>query len=155
MSNYHFELISVADYYRDRTARDLAHAVKDGDADAIRKMAYQMLPFISHETVLIPVPSRHGIATHTKSIANILASKVGGKVSDVVVGRERQSIYEVKYKRQPIAQDFFSFRLIDRVAPGIPVILDTVVDTGTTVCAMKMLVPNAIVLTHSRVNHYA
>lgn len=145
------EIISAKDYYRSPQARELAHAVKDGCNDAIEQMAKQLTLYVPKDAVLIPVPSRHGIATDTKKIALLLQDMSQCGVLDIVIGHERSSLYEIKKQHRTVDRNFFGYHLSGRMSLGRPVILDVLIDTGLTAHSVAHLFHNPIILTHSRV----
>lgn len=48
-----------------RQISHLAHAVKDGDSDAIDQASLMLAKFVPPKSVLIPIPSHTGEATYT------------------------------------------------------------------------------------------
>jgi hypothetical protein len=146
-------VISCFDYYRQAQARDLAHKAKIGDNDSLLKMAKQMSLWMPDDSVLIPSPSRTGVATDTLIIANEISRLRKVRVLDVVTGNERRSLYDMKKEGGEIPDGFFNYRLKSSEIKSCDTvyIIDTVFDTGRTTGELLKLIPNAKVLTHSRV----
>lgn len=147
-------IISCFDYYRQPQARELAHRAKSGDNDALLKMAKQMSLWIPSDSILVPTRSRDGVATDSLVIANEISRLRKVIVKDVVIGPKRESLYNLKKSGNDIPKNFFQFILISnkiKTSDNI-YIVDTVFDTGITTSEILKLIPNAKVLTHSRVN---
>jgi len=144
------DISAVSDYYTDTgEARELAHKAKKGDPVAISKMAEEMAILVPKETTLIPVPSSLGKATITKELVDKIAEITGSKVADIVTGNKRASLYSLKKKGKSLSKDELGFKLSATVPKGKYMIVDTVLGTGTTMRAIKGILPNARILVHS------
>jgi DNA repair protein RadC/predicted amidophosphoribosyltransferase len=141
-------VISVTNY--DEKAKKLAHAVKNGDADAIDIMAKEMAVKVPENAVLIPMPSRSGKATNMKDLAEVISKISGAPVADVLTGKKRESLYEAKKKGETISADDLKMQLNGELPKGkIPIIIDNVLATGATFKAAKEAIPNAKIIVHS------
>ena len=142
------DVISVTNY--NEKAKKLAHAVKDGDADAIDAMAKEMAAKVPENAVLIPMPSRSGKATNMKDLAEAISKISGAPVADVLTGKKRKSLYEAKKKGETISADDLKMQLTGELPKGkIPIIIDNVLATGATFKAAKEAIPNAKIIVHS------
>ncbi|NQZ06720.1 MAG: hypothetical protein HRT35_06110 [Algicola sp.] len=150
-------IISVADYYGTKGARELVHRVKNNDVEAIAIMARVMaeiaLERLPADSVLIPVPSHTGHATNTLQLAAQIALLTGFPVLDIVRGRMRNSWYTLKQNgvtASRITDAFFGFYLVDVIKHKTPVIVDNVFDTGQTIVTIsKLFCQPIIVLTYA------
>ncbi len=152
-------ILSVADYYATRTARKLAHEVKEDNAEAISEMAADMIEILAGlipmNSVLVPVPSSKGFASNTLALAHKISEVTNIPVRDVVRGYHREPWYVLKQKgltATVVSEQYFGFHLKESIGSDIPVIIDSVYDTGrTTDTLLRLLNRPAIIVTHSRV----
>lgn len=87
-------ILAVSKYYK---IRDLAHAVKTGNKQAIQKAGELMSKLVPQSgCIFVPIPSHTGKATYTLEIANIIAQKTSGFVSNILSGSERETLYQQK-----------------------------------------------------------
>ena len=145
-------VVFVADYYVDKGARELSHKVKDGDAAAIKEMAEAMAARAPRGAVFIPAPSRSGKADQALQLANIIAEKTGGTVSDIISGKSRESLYDVKKRGDKAGSEFFGFETTGPRPDGNVYIVDSVYDTGATATQLAELVGADGVLVYAKVN---
>jgi hypothetical protein len=146
-------VISCFDYYQQPKSRELAHKAKNGGYKALLKIAKQMSLWIPDGSILIPTPSRDGIATDSLIIANEISRLRKVIVKDIVTGIKRDSLYDIKKSGKEVPDDFFNFSIKNNnheLCKNI-YIVDTVFDTGSTTNEILKLIPNAKILTHSRV----
>lgn len=138
-----------ADYYRTLGARELCHRFKENDHDAIISIGTKMSNFITSDDSIIPVPSRSGKATNTLKLAEVISEITGAKVYDIIEGKSRPSIYYAKKRGDNLSLIDFGFKLKDNI-PKNPVIIDAVLDTGTTIKAIQSLIPNSKIVVYAR-----
>ncbi len=140
------KLVAIADYYRTQGARDLCHGIKDRDTCAVTQVSKSMATYakaLPQNSILIPIPSHTGHATTTLFLVEQISKHTGLPVADILIGRAREPLYVIKLKRQMPSADFFSFALKMQFAGGqIPILVDTVLDTGQTAQAAAKLFPN-------------
>ena len=139
----------VHDYYGDAGAREVAHAAKNGDKAAIRKMAKSMAAKIPSGSTLVPVPSRTGKATMTLDLANEIAKITGSKVADVLSGAERESLYDIKKSGRRASVSDLGFKASGKAVIN-PVLIDNVFATGLTLDAAKAALPEARMVAYAR-----
>lgn len=138
----------IHEYYDSSFARKVSHLSKEGDPFAVIAAVEQLANLIPVNATLIPVPSRHGYADQTLHLAERIAQIVGCRVADVIKGSPRISLYEAKKSGSTLNVTDFNFSLLGD--PGeVPVIIDFVFATGTTVAAIIEHIPkaNVVVLT--------
>lgn len=133
---------AVGEYYA-YSNREIAHALKNGDPAAIRTAAKAMSKLLtkSERRLLIPVPSHVGKATYTLRLAEAIAKAGCGFVYNVLKCPERETLYSLKLKGEPIAPESLGFYLQSPVPEGWEIVfVDNVVATGTTAAACRALV---------------
>ena len=140
---------SVAYYYLTPEARELAHAVKNGNQAAILQMAKEMATIIPKGMPIIPMPSHTGKATVTKQLADAIAQINGSQVHDILQGELREAWYDAK-KEGKKGFDF-GFHINGVIPNDTSALIDTVYDTGETMKQAQALIPSAVPFVHSRV----
>ena len=141
----------------DGEAKQIAHGIKDGDNSSIDLAAVEMAKLVKDGDILIPIPSRTGKATTSLALANRIAELAGkGKVADVLTGKERESLYNIKKegKELPKASELeFVLKNQDVLNGNNRVVfVDNVMGTGTTLEAAVELIPNATALVYAKDN---
>ncbi len=141
----------------DGEAKQIAHGIKEGDISSIDLAAVEMVKLVKDGDILIPIPSRTGKATTTLALANRIAELAGkGKVADVLTGKERESLYNIKKegKELPKASELeFVLKNQDVLNGNNRVVfVDNVMGTGTTLEAAVELIPNATALVYAKDN---
>lgn len=139
-------LIGIYDYY-DPNVRALQHAFKDGDPLALERMCAEMAPFVPTDAVLVAMPDRTGRPTATLHLAKCLAHVTRRPWSEALVGSPRESLRELKHQGKELPE--LKFWLLGGLPKGRPVVIDNVLDTGTTARAALAAIPNATVLSHA------
>ncbi len=135
----------VADYYQTKGARDLCHGIKEGDEAATTAIAKRMVVCVSilpPNGILIPIPSHTGCATATLSLVERLSKLSGLPVANIIKGRNREPLYSVKLKSQTVPPNFFGFYSTATITNKIPILIDTVYDTGQTARSAAKLFKN-------------
>ena len=129
-------------------AREICHAAKEGDLEAIMRMAREMSRYVSPGDTLVPIPSHTGRATMTLELAKQIAWNSGARVEDVLTGNSRKSLYDLKREGVSIPEGFFGLRLV-RPVEGRIWLVDNVVATGSTAREALKLLPGARVLAYA------
>lgn len=144
-------MLNVTAAARYENVRALCHALREkNNIGAIESAAELLYPMLPHTVWLIPVPSHNGTAGVTMDLAVRLWGKaLAGKQKSVSIltgltGKARESLYEMKKANRDISRyelgmkADYHLRQMVRIAreQNVPVmLLDTVVDTGTTATA--------------------
>lgn len=133
----------VGEYYtQDNILRSLCHGIKDGNADDIARAARLMAKLVRPGDTLVPIPSRTGVATTAKLLAEAISKVTGAPVADILKGASRKSMYEMKKGGTIPGEEFLGLRL-EGEPPENTVFVDNVVATGTTARAALRLVPGS------------
>lgn len=133
---------AVGDYYA-YSNREISHAIKNGEPEAIRLAARAMSQLLtkSEHRLLIPVPSHTGKATYTLRLAEAIAKAGCGFVYNVLKCSEREPLYTMKKRGEAITLESLGFCLQSPVPEGWEIVfIDNVVATGTTAAACRALV---------------
>ena len=144
-------MLNVTAAARYENVRALCHALREkNNIGAIESAAELLYPMLPHTVWLIPVPSHNGTAGVTMDLAVRLWGKaLAGKKKSVSIltgltGKARESLYEMKKTNRDISRyelgmeaDYHLRQMVGIAGEqGVPVmLLDTVVDTGTTATA--------------------
>ena len=129
------EVWSSSDYL---PVRALAHRVKDGDKEGIGKAAGIMAGLVKaipdyENGVLVPMPGRSGVALYTRTLAEEIATQTGNEVADILKGNPHQPLYAKKVEDGINSLHPFDFTVTGNIPEGkFPVLIDNVLDTGTT-----------------------
>lgn len=135
--------------YYEADVPEICHAAKDGDPEAIGLMASEMAKLVRPGTTLVPVPGRTGRATMTLRLADLIAGMVPDTtVADVLRGKPRPSLYELKKNGCAVSADMLGLELKGDAA-GAVMLVDNVVATGTTALAARRLLPGARMLAYA------
>ena len=119
-------------YYEPRI-RELCHAVKERDPDAIKDAANMFLDMdIPLDAILMPAPQHTGQAVYTKEIADIIARETGIEVMDILRCEPRETLYALK--KRGISVPNAGIYSLTAIPNGRPVyLIDNVIDIGSTV----------------------
>lgn len=141
-------ITAVYDYYREPGVRELHHAFKDLDLDAVERVCSELAPYVPRGAVLVPMPDRTGRPRSTLDLVRCLSEQTGRPFSSCLVGDQRPSLYEAK-KRGEIPE--LGFRVEGPVPAGRIVVVDHVIGTGATARAALAAFPQgrAQVLAHA------
>lgn len=126
------EVLPCYDYYKDKGIREICHAIKKGEWDAIRYAGEEMAKYVSPNDTLVPIPSRTGEAIQTLLLAKEIAKKSGAKIANILNGKTRESLYDLKKQGVEPGEDFFGFHGNGTEDNNL-VLVDNVLDTGMTV----------------------
>lgn len=130
--------------YYDLGVKETAHKLKKLDAEAIEKASIFLSKQVSSEDVLITMPSRSGCPTDTKNLANAIAKKTNAKIFNCLIGRERESVYNLKKQGADISNFDFDFSVVGKIPKGRKYfIVDNVIGTGASMKnAMQVIIDN-------------
>ena len=119
--------------YFDPEVRKIAKELKVENKSAISKAVKFLSQQVTENDVLIPMPSRTGKATDTQKLAEQLAITTGAKVFNCLVGKERDSIYEMKQNNQNVSKFDFNFQINCEIPKAKNYfIVDNVIGTGVS-----------------------
>ena len=133
---------SFSDY---RSVRFLAHDVKDGDSRSISRAAELMAHLVwcisDENSVLVPMPGRTGSALYTKVLAEKISELTGIQCLDCLACKPHMTQYNRKRKYGIRKMSLLHLFLTSDVpSDKRPILIDNVLDTGTTaVSAMLAL----------------
>jgi len=128
-------------------AQKLAHGVKSRDPEVIAEVADLMAPLIPKDAVLVPAPSHSGKATDMLDVAQAISELTGAPIADVLRGGERDSQYKAKKAGRPLSVDDLGIKATGKLPDGkLPVVIDNVVDTGSTAEACVRALGKGIVV---------
>lgn len=138
--------LSTGKYY-DGINSFISHDLKNADNNAVQYAARKMAALVPPNSVIIPIPNHHGTARETMSLALAIAQNSHSSIANVLVGKVRESNYLMKKLGTPLTEEQMGFRMIAPIPEGrTPVIVDGVVDTGTSAKAAVHALGGGIVL---------
>lgn len=151
MENIENRIFYYGEYYDagDPSIRRVSLQLKHGQFAGIVEAARKLSPFFNRpDTVVIPVPSHNGKAGTALILAREIARRNPNvRVLDAVMGRSRESVYDLKRKKRDLRQldsTFFGFRLVSPLPRGMQYyVLDNVIGTGFTLKEIMKLIPDA------------
>ncbi len=87
------------------------------------------------------------------AIANLVAEITGARVTDIISGSPRASLYSMKKNGGNIDRDVFNYTVSGKI-PDKAIILDTVFDTGRTISVVSKTLgsDSVLAIVHSHVN---
>lgn len=136
--------------YRKEGRSETAHAMKNGEKWAIWKAAAEMVKYIPKNAVLIPMPSHTGKATYTKELCRVIARETAAEVRDILKGKERETLYNLKKQGRHILPKKLGFYVTEEPPTGKHlIIIDNVVATGTTAAAAVRAIGGGIVFAYA------
>ena len=144
------DIIYCHDYYSDPDVRETAHLIKDGNISAIYKAAKEMATMVSSKDILVPIPSRSGKATTTLLLTKAIARLSRARVANVLIGKNRQALYDLKRTGKKVDDSFFGYSSINSPKRGNIILVDNVYATGATANAAANDFPTAKVLVYAR-----
>lgn len=125
----------------------ISHDLKVADPEAIQYAAKRMALLIPKDSILVPIPGHHGKANETMRLAMAIADYSHTPVANILVGRERESNYLMKKQGTPLSVEDMGFHQILPLPKGkTPILIDGVVDTGTTAKAAVKALGGGIVV---------
>jgi len=144
------DIIYCHDYYSEPGVRETAHLIKDGNPSAIQKAAKEMAALVSSKDILVPIPSRTGKATTTLLLTKAIARLSGARVANILLGKNRQALYDLKQTGKKVDDSFFGYNLINSPKRGNIILIDNVYATGATANAAANDLPDAKVLVYAK-----
>ena len=141
------QILSIHEYYSSNEVRNIAHGLKTGNLEAIKRASKEMAMLVDSSCVLVPIPSRRGYATTTLELADTISRQTGARVADILKGKKRESLYVLKADGKSFSSDMLGLWSDGIVPNGKLVFVDNVIATGTTMRAVDAILPNGFFLT--------
>lgn len=137
-------------------SKTLAHLAKDGDNAGLDRCAQLLARITPRNATLIPIPNHSGRAEYTLALCNRVAEIKKCKVADILVGRERDTLWQMKMDGKSINSIDLGIRLKQgAVVPMNAYLVDNIYDTGKTynscvkACGVRRLL--TIAVTHKNI----
>ncbi|MBQ9173732.1 MAG: phosphoribosyltransferase [Bacteroidales bacterium] len=154
MSTEEIHVIGARPY---ESVRELCHRVKDNDDNAIREAAHYLAGQVPERALIVPIPSRWGFATNTLQLARMTVLFAGKRCTyaNILKGDFRESLYDLKKAGTDIKgidlglrfhSDAKKILTTARIDKRPIILLDNVIDTGTTARACLHLIKDAMVM---------
>ena len=135
-------IMSCGLYYEVKGLRELCHAVKRREKEAMYEAAASLSDLIDEYNLngyhIIPIPNHSGYAEYTLEILNYLKRLRNIKVSDSLLSSAHATQYDTKKSGSTLSIDNYSFKLSRSVLQNKTVLFDNVIGT-TYFSAMKTL----------------
>lgn len=149
------EFLSTGRYY-EGINQWASHKLKEGDPEVTQyaaRLMSQLLPEVKN-IVLVPLPGHNGFADQTLDLARAISRQSGARIANILKGRPRESNYLAKMNGHPLSEADMGFRATAKLPSNlIPILIDGVVDTGTTAKAAFYALGNrGIVLSYAMSN---
>lgn len=138
-------ILTLGDY---SLLREQCHLLKDGCGEQFGNIAQQLTDnlLFPANSVFVPMPSSSGHATYTASLCRLMSALSGIPTMDVLKAEKREQLYLMKKIGLPLpSPGEMGMRLAAPLPPGaVPVIVDNVIATGTTMEEALSVLPMAI-----------
>ena len=144
--------LSTGKYY-DGINNIISHDLKHAEKDAIHYAARKMAALVPPDSIIVPIPNHHGTAKETLFLAKAVAEYSHSFIANILIGKARESNYLMKKLGSPLTEEQMGFRQTKPLPEGItPIIVDGVVDTGTSAKAAVHALGGGIVLSFAMSN---
>lgn len=126
--------------------REICHEIKNRNEECCRIMADFFLgqEIIDSQCLLIPAPQHEGYAIYTKIIADMIASKSGARVVDIIKSNPRKTLYECKQAHQRSSLNFTATEKLLANNQNV-FLVDNVLHTGQTLEACQKVVGRPLI----------
>ena len=105
------------------------------------------------DSIIVPIPNHHGTAKETLFLAKAVDKYSHSSIANILIGKPRESNYLMKKLGSPLAEEQMGFQQTKPLPDGItPIIIDGVVDTGTSAKAAVHALGGGIVLSFAMSN---
>jgi predicted amidophosphoribosyltransferase len=144
--------LSTGKYY-DGINNIISHDLKHAEKDAIHYAARKMAALVPPDSIIVPIPNHHGTAKETLFLAKAVAEYSHSSIANILIGKARESNYLMKKLGSPLTEEQMGFQQTKPLPDGItPIIVDGVVDTGTSAKAAVHALGGGIVLSFAMSN---
>lgn len=129
-------IMSCGLYYETKGLRELCHAVKQRNDDAMTTAAECLSDVVSIYSLdgfhIIPIPNHSGKAEYTLEILRRLKRLRDITIDDILVGSPHETMYDTKKSGNPLSKDKFGFRITRDIMARNTILFDNVIGSGTT-----------------------
>lgn len=129
-------IMSCGLYYETDGLRELCHAVKQRNDDAMTTAAECLSDVVSIYRLdgfhIIPIPNHSGKAEYTLEILKRLKNLRDITIDDILVGSQHETMYDAKKSGNPLSKDKFGFRITRDIMAQNTILFDNVIGSGTT-----------------------
>ena len=129
-------IMSCGLYYETEGLRELCHAVKQRDENAMTVAAECLSDIVTLYHLdgfhIIPIPNHSGKAEYTLEILKRLKKLSDITIDDILVGSQHETMYDAKKSGNPLSKDKFGFRITKDLTTRNTILFDNVIGSGTT-----------------------
>lgn len=129
-------IMSCGLYYETKGLRELCHAVKQRNDDAMTTAAECLSDIVTLYNLdgfhIIPIPNHSGKAEYTLEILKRLKKLRDITIDDILVGSQHETMYNAKKSGNPLSKDKFGFRITRDITSRKTILFDNVIGSGTT-----------------------
>jgi len=129
-------IMSCGLYYETKGLRELCHAVKQRNDDAMTTAAECLSDIVTLYNLdgfhIIPIPNHSGKAEYTLEILKRLQKLNDITIDDILVGSHHETMYNAKKSGNPLSKDKFGFRITRNITSKNTILFDNVIGSGTT-----------------------
>ena len=112
-----------------------------------------MAALVPPDSIVVHIPNHHGTAKETLFLAKAVAEYSHSSIANILIGKPRESNCLMKKLGSPLAEEQMGFQQTKPLPDGItPIIIDGVVDTGTSAKAAVHALGGGIVLSFAMSN---
>jgi len=129
-------IMSCGLYYETEGLRELCHAVKQRNDDAMTVAAECLSDIVTLYHLngyhIVPIPNHSGKAEYTLEILKRLKKLRDITIDDILVGSQHETMYDAKKSGNPLSKDKFGFRITKDLTTRNTILFDNVIGSGTT-----------------------
>lgn len=118
-------------YYETKGLRELCHAVKQRDENAMTVAAKCLSDIVTLYHLngfhIIPIPNHSGKAEYTLEILRRLKRQRDITIDDILVGSQHETMYDAKKSGNPLSKDKFGFRITRDITTLNTILFDNVI----------------------------
>lgn len=129
-------IMSCGLYYETDGLRELCHAVKQRNDDAMTTAAECLSDIVTLYRLdgfhIIPIPNHSGKAEYTLEILKRLNKLRDITIDDILVGSQHETMYNAKKAGKPLSKSTLDFRMTKSITSRNTILFDNVIGSGTT-----------------------